>query len=257
MKTIGFIGIDPISAALARFSVKVGWEVIVSDIIGPHQPDPLAAALGNSARADSAEECANESDLVVIAVPLERISSLPASALRGKVVADTTNYFPQVSGHIKELDDKAMTSSEYVQRAIEGAHVVKAFYNIDRWHLENGPRQFGSADRWALPIAGDDDSANAQVARWMGMIGFDPIYCGRLADTWRIQAGTSVFILPYVGFPPTSLTKEERRVWYRWDRSATVREDTIKKLAESTPKDVRPYAALEDFPSELMDSTRG
>lgn len=252
MDTIGFIGADPINGLLAHLSVKVGYSVIVSDEHGAESVRALASSIGPSARGCSAEECAAQADVSVIAVSVDKFGTLPAAQLKGKTVVDTCNYYPQIDGHIAELDSGEKTSSELLRDTI-GANVVKAFYNLDRWHLSNGPRPFGDPDRWALPICGDDEVANAIVARWMGMIGFDPVYCGTLAESWRVQAGTSSYVLPYVGFPPASLTKEERRIWYRWDRSMSVKEEDIKRFAAAAQRNGRPYGLLEDLPSGLLD----
>lgn len=253
METIGFLGVGPINAALARLSVRVGMNVLVSNSHGEDSVYGAATSLGPSAGARDAADCASESDIVVISIPLEKRESLPIRELAGKIVVDTCNYYPQRSGSIPELDDKSMTSSEMMQKLLPKSKVVKAFYNLDRWHLENGARPFGSPDRWALPIAGDDESATAIVARWMGMVGFDPVYCGTLADSWKIQAGTSLHILPYLGFPPANLTKEERRIWYRWDHSKRVTDEDIRKLASQTPRECLPYGRFEDLPSGLID----
>lgn len=253
METIGFIGIGPLCATLARFSVKVGMSVIVSGINKSDDASSLAASLGCGARAMSAADCAKESEIVVATIPLSQHKKLPAKALDGKIVVDTCNYFPEIDGNIAELDDKSMTSSELVQKHLPGAKVVKAFYNLDRWHLENGARPFGAPDRWALPIAGDDDAAAAVVARWMGMVGFDPVFCGTLADSWRIQAGSPIFMLPYVGYPPLGMTDDEIRIWYRWDRSRSVRDDDVTKYADMAKREMPPHGKISDLPAGLID----
>lgn len=253
METIGFIGIGPINAALARFSVKLGYEAVICNSRGEDSVAGAATAIGCGTRARSVEDCIDESDLLVLGVPLEKYKNVPSSGLKGKILVDTCNYYPQRNGSIPELDDRSMTSSELIQKHFSGATVVKAFYNLDRWHLENGPRPFGSDTRWALPIASDDEAAAALVARWMGMIGFDPVFCGDLKESWRIQAGTSVHIIPYLGFPPANLTKDERRIWYRWDRSQRVTEDDIRRFASQTREDIDPFGKFEDIPSGLLD----
>jgi 8-hydroxy-5-deazaflavin:NADPH oxidoreductase len=89
-----------------------------------------------------------------------------------------------------------------VQRHLTGAHLFKAFYNLDFHHLGNGPRPAGDPERWALPIAGDDGLAKTEVAKFMDVVGFDAVDCGTLADSWRIQAGIPAYVLPNVGEHP-------------------------------------------------------
>ena len=83
-----------------------------------------------------------------------------------RVVIDTCNYYPQRDGHIAELDHKALTSSELIQRHLAGARLVKAFNNIFFRHLASLSRPAGAADRSFLPNAGDEGTAKAQAARF-------------------------------------------------------------------------------------------
>jgi hypothetical protein len=163
------------------------------------------------------------------------------------------NYYPQRVGRIDVLEDRRLTSSEMVQLHLKGAHLVKAFYNLDFHHLGNGPRPAGAPDRWALPIAGDDAHAKAEVAKFMDAVGFDAVDCGTLAESWRIQQATTVYVLPYVGEPPEGMTKDERRARFRKDRSKVVTADQVRELAAEAKKSDRVGALFEDLPSGLMD----
>ncbi len=49
------------------------------------------------------------------------------------------------------------------------------------------------------------------------------------------------------------MTKDERRAWFRKDRSKVIKADDVRKLAAQTKKSDRPYALFEDLPSGLMD----
>src|SRR5262249_51796932 len=126
-------------------------------------------------------------------------------------------------------------------------------YNLDFHHLGNGPRPAGDPERWALPIAGDDAQAKADVANFMDAVGFDAVDCGTLADSWRIQAATPVYVLPYVDEPPEGMTKDERRAWFRKERSKVVKADQVCELAAQAKRADRAYALFEDLPSGLMD----
>ena len=48
-------------------------------------------------------------------VPLKAYREVPVEPLRGKVVIDTNNYYPERDGHIAELDDESTTVSELLQ----------------------------------------------------------------------------------------------------------------------------------------------
>ncbi len=253
IETVGFIGSGMIGGTLARLAVAAGLHVVMSNSRGPESLAGLIAELGERARAATPEEAARAGDLVVLAVPLGRYRELPARALAGKIVIDTMNYYPQRDGCIEELESRSMTSSEMVQRHLEGARLVKALHSLDFHHLRNGARPAGDPERWALPIAGDDADAKAQVAKFMDAIGYDAVDCGSLAESWRMEPNTPVYVLPYLGEPPAGLTKEERRQWYRQDRSARVTADDVRTLVSRARRTDRVGGRFEDLPSGLMD----
>jgi hypothetical protein len=119
--------------------------------------------------------------------------------------------------------------------------------------LGNEARPSGAADRWALPIAGDDADAQAEVAKFMDAIGYDAVDCGTLAESWRLEPNTPVYALPSVGEPPAGMTQEERRRCFRQDRSARVTADQVGEFAAPAKKCDRVGGHFEDLPSGLMD----
>jgi hypothetical protein len=73
----------------------------------------------------------------------------------------------------------------------------------------------------------------------MDAIGYNAVDCGTLADSWRIEPNTPVYVLPYVGEPPAGLTKEERRRWFRADRRARVTADQVREFVTQAKKSAR------------------
>jgi predicted dinucleotide-binding enzyme len=61
-----------------------------------------------------------------------------------RVSLDTGNYYPGRDGQIPELDSGELTGSEYLQRHVPDALVVKGFNNIFFKHLQNLPRPAGA-----------------------------------------------------------------------------------------------------------------
>ena len=96
----------------------------------------LVAELGPRARAATAEEAAAAGDLVVVTIPLKNYRDVPVEPLRGKVVIDTMNYYPQRDGQIAELDDESTTTSELLQAHLPESRVVKGVQQ----HLLRAPR---------------------------------------------------------------------------------------------------------------------
>ena len=200
MATIGLIGSGHIGGTVARLAVDAGHDVVLSNSRGPETLTGLVEELGPHARAATPAEAAAAGDVVVVTIPLRAYREVPVEPLRGKVVIDTNNYYPQRDGQIEVLDNGALTSSGLLERHLPGAHVVKVFNNIYFRHLASLARPAGAADRSALPIAGDDAAAKAAVTAYLDAIGYDTVDDGSLADSWRQEPGTPVYGAPYGPF---------------------------------------------------------
>ncbi|MEU9450525.1 NAD(P)-binding domain-containing protein [Streptomyces sp. NPDC048277] len=203
---IGLIGAGRIGSAVARLSLAAGFEVVVSNSRGPATLKDTVSAWGEGARAAEVSVTARAADLVVATIPLGGHRGLPAADLAGKTVIDTMNYYPERDGHIEELDDRSVTSSELVQRHLSGARVVKGFNNIDFRRLELLARPSGAPDRSALPIAGDDDGAKTAVVAFLDRLGYDAVDIGALAESWRSEPQTDVYVRPYLPDVPDGIT---------------------------------------------------
>jgi 8-hydroxy-5-deazaflavin:NADPH oxidoreductase len=231
-QTIGCIGSGAIGSALARLAVAAGLDVVLSNARGPDTLVGLVAELGDYARAATPAEAARAGDLVVATVPFNRYRQLPAEALTGKIVIDTMNYYPERDGRMAEVETGEVTTSNLVQRHLAGSRVVKALHNLDYRRLFVSARPSGAADRRALPIAGDDAAAKAEVARFMDAIGYDAVDIGTLAESWRIEPGTPVYVLPYVGKPPDGMSQEEARRWFLESPGVPASADQVKELTD-------------------------
>jgi hypothetical protein len=83
-----------------------------------------------------AADAVADADLVVLAIPLHRFVTFDPSLVAGKLVVDTTNYWPPVDGVVAMFEDR---------------------------------RPRGSPQRRALGIAGDDPAAVDTVAEVMAV----------------------------------------------------------------------------------------
>jgi len=195
--TIGLIGSGNIGSTLADLAVAAGHNVVLSNSRGPETLADLVNRLGPTARAATAVEAAAAGDIVVVTVPLKAYRKVPVEPLRGKVVIDTNNYYPERDGHIPELDDESTTVSELLQEHLPESRVVKAFNNIYFSHLGKLQRPSGHSERSVLPIAGDDEAAKRSVAEFLDSIGYDAYDVGPLSEGWRFQRDTAAYVEPY------------------------------------------------------------
>jgi 8-hydroxy-5-deazaflavin:NADPH oxidoreductase len=194
MTTIGFIGAGKIGQAVARLAVDNGYDVVLSNSRGPATLTALVDELGDHVEADTAEGAATRGDLVVVTIPMKAYQQVPVEPLAGKVVIDTNNYYPQRDGQITELDEKRTTSSALLQSHLPEAHVVKTFNHIRSSDLSEHGQPSGSANRRALSIAGDDQTAKETVTELIDSFGFDVVDAGPLSESWRIEPGTPGYV---------------------------------------------------------------
>jgi predicted dinucleotide-binding enzyme len=190
MTTIGLIGAGHIGSQIARLAVANGYAVVISNSRGPETLSGLVAELGPRARAATPVEAARAGDIVVVTIPLTNYRSVPVEPLRGKIVIDTNNYYPQRDGHIPELDNETTTTAELLQAHLPGSKVVKAFNHIYAADLTKDAQSAGTKNRRALAIAGDDAQAKATVTRLLDRFGFDTVDAGPLKEGWRFQRDT-------------------------------------------------------------------
>jgi 8-hydroxy-5-deazaflavin:NADPH oxidoreductase len=151
--TIGFIGAGNIGSTVAQAAIKAGYDVVIANSRGPETLSDLIGRLGPKARAATATEAAATADLVVVAVPLRAISTVPVSPLAGKTVIDTNNYYPARDGHVAELDAHQTTSSQLLQNRLPDSRVVKGFNHIVAAQIISDARDASGGQRRALAFS--------------------------------------------------------------------------------------------------------
>ncbi|MEH0639096.1 NAD(P)-binding domain-containing protein [Streptomyces bottropensis] len=229
-KTLAFIGSGNVGGTLARLAVAAGLDVVLSNSRGPESLADLVAELGPRARAATPAEAAEAGDLVVVSIPLGGYEKIPAQPLAGKVVIDTLNYYPERDGRIAELDANELTSSELVQRHLADTRVVKAANNIVSSQLFSLARPSGAPDRSAMPIAGGDAAAKAEVVELLDLLGYDAVDIGTLADSWRSEPGTPVYCKPYSGEVPKDVSLDKTMEWIFQTPGVPVSGDRVREL---------------------------
>jgi len=192
---IGIIGAGNIGGALARRFRAAGHDVAIANSRGPASLQDLARETG--ARPVTIDAVVQGAELVVAAIPMTRVASLPArlfaDAPPGLIVVDTSNYYPRErDGRVADIEG-GLTESGWVEQRI-GHRVVKVFNSILAQHLLENGRPAGSPDRIALAIAGDDAGQKSVVARLLDDIGFDAVDAGTIAESWRQQPGTPGYL---------------------------------------------------------------
>ena len=182
------------ACALTEHLVATGHQVMMSNSRGADSFQTQAVALkccGGSIR-----EAAVFGDIVILAIPLHALESVPIEPLNGKIVVDLINYYPQRDGPIGDLDAGRTTTSEMVAGHLSNSRVVKAFNAIMVSDLRAHGKPPGAPGRRGLPIAGDDQGAKLCVSRLVDSFGFDPVDVGPLAEGWRFERARPAYCIP-------------------------------------------------------------
>ncbi|MGL5838181.1 MAG: NADPH-dependent F420 reductase [Sphingorhabdus sp.] len=187
---IGVLGHGNIGGSLGRIWASAGHEVMLSG----RDPEAVAEEVAGIERvqAGSNLQAARFGDVVLLAVPWPQLgaslSDGVAQALSGKIVIDATNPYGPASIPV----DPSRTHSEQVAAAIPGAQIVKAFNMMQATvmaaHAAGGPR----CD-FAIPIAGDDDKAKADVAILVNEAGFAAVDAGLLSQGHHFEPGAPLY----------------------------------------------------------------
>lgn len=195
MTTVGIIGAGHIGSALAKGFAKNGYDVVIANSRGPETLTDLVAAVGDRARAATAQETAEAGDIVVVTVPLKAYTDVPVAPLAGKTVLDTNNYYFERDGHIAALDEKQTTTSQMLQEHLPQSTVVKAFNHIPAADILTDGSPAGTEGRRALATSSDSDEAVALVTRIYDEFGFDTVNVGPLSESWRVERDQPAYVV--------------------------------------------------------------
>ncbi|MEU2979910.1 NAD(P)-binding domain-containing protein [Streptomyces hirsutus] len=189
---VGILGVGRVGTAMARQSLRAGYEVALASSGDPAKIELIVEVMAPGATAVAAEEAVRTSDLVVLAIPLPEYTSLRPALFTDRVVVDAMNYWAETDGRLPALANWA-SSSEMVAGHLTGARVVKTFNHIGYHDLETDHAPPGSPRRRALAVAGDDASSRAMVGELIERIGFDAVDAGPLAAGAAFEPGTEIF----------------------------------------------------------------
>lgn len=193
IRTIGVLGVGRVGTAVARQAMNAGYTVLVAGSGSPEEIGLIVRFTMPGATAMTSRDLAELADLVILAVPLHKYSTLPTNALAGKIVIDAMNYWEPVDGTLQEIEDTGLTSSEFIQSFLPQARLAKSLNHIGYHDLEAHAMPPGSPERRALAVASDDDEAMDAVSEVLDRFGYDAVQAGPLRSGIAFQPNTPIF----------------------------------------------------------------
>ncbi|MCW3044429.1 MAG: oxidoreductase [Actinobacteria bacterium] len=187
------LGAGHVGPVIARVAIAAGFHVTIAASGSPERIALIAQVLVPGAEPRWAADAVDDSDIVVLAIPLHKFATFDADLVADKLVVDAMNYWPPVDGVQEMFEDRQYSSSEIVQRRLARSTIVKTLNHIGYHDLEDWRRPAGSPARRALGVAGDDPGAVEAVAEVIDQVGYDTVRLDSLRAGRLLEPGGPVF----------------------------------------------------------------
>jgi predicted dinucleotide-binding enzyme len=191
---IGIVGSGHIGGTLGILLARAGYEILYSSR-HPGKLKDLVKTSGPKACAGTVGEAIAFGDVVVLSLPLKAIPELDAETketLKGKIVIDTSNPYPERDGAIAEEARKDPGGmGAFVARLLPGARIIRAFNTVYFEDLKKTVNNSGK--KIGVPIAGDDQEGLTAAEELVRRAGLDPVVVGNLSTSKVFDVGTAVY----------------------------------------------------------------
>ena len=191
---IGIVGSGHIGGTLGILFAKAGYEVVYSSR-HPETLKELVKTAGLKACAGTVAEAVAFGDVIVLSLPLKALPLLDAEtrdALKGKIVIETSNPYPERDGVIaEEARREPGGTGTLVARLLPGARIVRAFNTVYFEDLRKTVNKNG--DKIGIPIASDDQEGLKAADELVDRAGLDPVVVGGLRTSKLFDVGTTVY----------------------------------------------------------------
>lgn len=191
--TIGILGAGKLGIVLAQLLLKAGYKVLVAGSGDASKIALTIKVLTPGAEAVSKQEAAKKADVIILALPLGKYKTIPAEALKNKLVIDAMNYWWEVDGDKDNLTNGFGSTSEMIQAYLPDSHIVKTFSHIGYHDLHAETQPSGHPERKALAVASDDATYARRAAQLVEDAGFDPIILDSLSKGAQLEPGNPAF----------------------------------------------------------------
>jgi len=193
--TVGVLGgTGEQGRGLARRLAIAGQRVIVGSR-DASRAQGIADDIGNGVIGRSNEDCATESDIVIVAVPWDGHAQLLQGLieqLAGKIVVDCVNPLGFDKQGAFALPVPEGSAAQQAASILTGSRVVGAFHHISAVLLLD--EEVASIDTDVLVVGDDREATDAVQALAARIAGIRGIYAGRLRNCGQIETFTANLI---------------------------------------------------------------
>lgn len=199
---IGFVGYGSMASALA--SRWVGDHELFVGGRNAEKAGALAGELGGGTGSGSGAEAVAFGEVVALATRHEAVfgaieSAGGASAFAGKVVIDMNNPVSIEDGtYVPKTFEGGVSLGEALQRALPGAHVVKAFNMCQATVWGMDPPVFDGR-RLVTMICGDDGGAKDRVGELVRAVGSEVLDVGGIVSSRMLEGAAALVIMQLFG----------------------------------------------------------
>jgi 8-hydroxy-5-deazaflavin:NADPH oxidoreductase len=191
---IGVVGSGKIGSVVGKLWAQAGHEVLFSSR-HPEALDGLVARVGRNASRGKIEEALDFGEVILLAIPygsIEQFGQTHGSRLKGKIVIETGNPYPERDGPIgEEVRSSGIGTGLWSARWLPGSRLVRGFNTV--WDQTLAKEAHRAGPRVGVPLASDDAEALEVVAGLVRAAGFDPVTVGPLSRAREFDVGTPVY----------------------------------------------------------------
>jgi 8-hydroxy-5-deazaflavin:NADPH oxidoreductase len=177
---IGILGSGLMGGKLGTLFARAGHDVVFSYSRSRSKLDALAREAGNSARAGTPSEAAQDADVLLLAVHWSRVDDVlkQAGEISRRVLV--TCSLPMNRNDTALVVAHTSSGAEKLVKKARGARVVSAFGTVPSEVLFAVFEGRKRKRRPSLVYCGDSEKAKKSVATLIRDVGFDPVDAGPL-----------------------------------------------------------------------------
>src|SRR4029077_4535366 len=117
MTRIAVLGAGHVGPVIARIAIGAGFDVAIAASGSPENIALVTQVVIPGAEPRWAADAARDADIVVMAMPLHKLTTFDPAPVAGKLVIDAMNYWPTAAGRLEKFENPRYSRSEVVHRS--------------------------------------------------------------------------------------------------------------------------------------------